>query len=157
MIVTPQANKVLELYTGKIKSITGTGLCYIGFSSTTPNDDGSNFTEPSPVAYPSYRRELLNVKEGMPYADYFTDVVNGAVSNAKEFCSAECKESGGWPTFTHFGLFDAETGGNMLAFDLLRDPEGVPDSNGLYPAKALTVTLNHVAVFRIGTLQLSLK
>lgn len=40
MITTPNANKIWQLYTGKIKSIAGTGKCYLCFSSTTPKADG---------------------------------------------------------------------------------------------------------------------
>lgn len=156
MITTPNANLIWQLYTGKIKSISGTGKCYLGFSSTTPNDDGSNFTEPDSSTYPSYSRIQLNIYEAMTYTDKWGTVSNGAVSNAEEIVSSECQETDGWPEFTHFGIFGAETGGTPLAFDLLTDPDGEADEDGKYPAKTLTVAQNNVAVFRIGALQLKL-
>lgn len=157
MIYTTLANKILQLITGKSNSITGTGKCYLGLSSTTPNDNGGNFTEPSAATYPSYARIQLNIKEAMAYTDMFGTVAAGAVSNDKEFVSPECKEDGGWPTFTHFGIFDTPTGGTPLAGDVLRDPDGVAGADGLLPEKSMTVAKNQVAVFRIGTVQLTLK
>ena len=156
MITTSNANNIWKLFTGKLKNISGTGKCYLGFSITTPNADGSNFNEPDPDTYPSYSRIQLNINEAMAYTDVWGEVENGMVSNAKEFTSPECKEEGGWETFTHFGIFDCATGGTPIAFDLLTDPDGTPDEDGNYPAKTLTVECNHVAVFRAGTLQLKL-
>ena len=156
MITTSYSDKIWELFTGKTRNITGTGKCYLGFSTTVPNNDGSNFSEPDPSTYPSYARIQLNINEAMAYTDLWGDVADGMVSNAKEFTSAECKEEGGWETFTHFGIFDCPTGGVPVAFDLLTDPDGTPDADGRYPAKTLTVECNHVAVFRIGALQLKL-
>ena len=155
-ITTPNANKIWELYTGKSTQITGTGKCYLGFSSTKPNADGSNFTEPDPAIYPSYARIQMNINEAMEWTDIWGAVAEGKVANAKEFTSTECKEEDGWPTFTHFGIFGQEEGGVPLATDFLTDPDGEPDENGIYPAKSLTVAKNHVAVFRVGTLQLKL-
>ena len=153
MITTNFKNKILQLITGKSKSLSGTGFCYLGLSTTTPNADGSNFTEPTA---PSYSRIRLNVNAAMQYTDMWGDVVDGVVTNKTEITSSECTETGGWGEATHFGIFDTETGGVPLAFDLLTDPDGEPDENGIYPAKSLTVAYRHVAVFRVGTLQLKL-
>ena len=173
MIHTYLANKVLQLITAKapysentgLCSITGTGFCYLGLSATEPDAegkrvlkaDGSNFNEPDPILYPSYERIQVSVAEALNYTDKFGDVANGTVSNAQEFTSRECLEEGGYPTFYHFGLFDSKTGGNLMVSDVLRDPDGVPDENGLYPEKELTVAKGKVAVFRAGALQLTLK
>ncbi len=156
MITTANRNKIWQLYTGKIKNIAGTGKCYLGFSTTTPTASGSNFSEPSKATNPSYARVQLNINDAMEYTDKFGTVSEGAVSNSKEITTPECKEEAGWGTFTHFGIFDVETGGTPLAFDLLTDPDGEPDEDGRYPAKPLTIEVNHVGVFRIGTLQLKL-
>lgn len=157
MITTPNANKIWQLYTGKIKSIVGTGECFLGFSHTKPNADGSNFSEPDPSLYPSYERIQLNINQAMAWTDKFGDVANGSVSNKYEICTRQCKESGGWPQFTHFGIFDAAKDGNLLAFDLLTDPDAEPDEvTGKRPAKPLTVSYEHVAVFNAGTLSLNL-
>lgn len=146
-------NKILQLITAKSERIDGTGFCYLGLSSTAPNADGSNFTEPSAS---SYARVQLNVNEAMEYTDKWGTVANGIVTNADEITTHECQEEDGWGILTHFGIFDRETGGTPIAFDLLTDPDGEPDENGIYPAKALEITKNKVAVFRKGTLQLKL-
>lgn len=154
MFYTALRNKFLEYLTAKTKTITGSGYCYLGFSSTTPNADGTNITEPSSSEYPSYKRIRLNVNSAMPYTDVFTTVSNGQVTNKVELTTPECKEEGGWPTFTHFVIFDQETGGNALAGDSIVNPDGDIDSNGSYPATTLTVPKNHVAVIRIGAINL---
>lgn len=152
MITTEMRNKILSLFTGKIKNIAGTGMCYLGFSSTTPGNDGSNFTEPTTG---DYERVQLNILEAIKWTDTWSDVTEGTVTNAKELVTKECKQEGGWPEFTHFGIFDAKTGGKPIAFDLLRDPDG-DEVEGVKPAKSLKIEKNNVAVFRVGTLSLNL-
>lgn len=155
MINVTLRNQILQLITGKIKTISGTGFCYLGLSRETPDNDGSNFDEPTECA--SYSRVQLNVNTAMEYTDKFGSVSNGVVTNAEEICTHECLEDDGWGLLTHFGIFSQETGGTPLAFDYLTDPEGEPDENGVYPAKTLEITKNKVAVFRVGTLQLKIE
>lgn len=159
MISVELANDILKLITAKAKTLasTGTGFCYLGFSSEDPGDDGSNFTEPAPATYPSYARIQLNVNAAMEYTDKWGTVANKKVSLLEEITSSECLEASGWPTFTHFGIFNAKSGGKLLAWDLLTDPDGEPDENGQYPAKTLTVTKGNVAVFRTDSLMLTFK
>lgn len=163
MITTPNANKIWQLYTGKITSITGKGKCYLGFSSTKPNNDGTNFTEPTSD---DYKRIRLNILEGSKWTDVLgtinadgatsNEVTDGKVTNIEELCTAECVTEGGWPEFSHFGIFDCSEEGTPLAFDLLTDPDAEPDeTTGKRPAKTLKVEYKHVAVFRKGTLTLS--
>lgn len=157
MIYTPYANKIISLITAKSTSVSGSGFCWLGFSSTTPNEDGSNFTEPDKTTYPSYKRFQLNVKSAMPYADYFGTVADGAVANAKEIATTKCQEESGWPTFTHFGIFESETAAVPIAGDWITDPDGEVDEDGNYPHKTLTVPYGEVAIFEAGTLRLGLK
>lgn len=158
MINVTLANQILSYVTSKISGtqLTSSGQCYLGFSTTTPNSTGGNFTEPSPSRYPSYKRIQLNIYEASEYTDLWGTVSNGRVSNAVEVTSAECLEEGGWPEFTHFGIFPQKTGGQFLMADELTDPDGEPDEDGRYPAKPLKVEKNHVAIFSIGKLQLRL-
>lgn len=154
MIHTYLANEILNLAAAQITHISGTGECYLGFSSSAPNADGSNFSEP---ASSSYERIRLAVTEALKYTNKWTAVKNGTVSNIEEFTSRECLDAGGWPEFTHFGIFDAKEGGHLLFSDLLRDPDGEIDpETGLYPVKTMKVNKNEVAVFREGMLQLTL-
>lgn len=149
-------NKILNYITAKSETISitsGTGKCYLGLSTTTPNGDGTNFTEPKAG---SYARVQLNILEAQQWTDKWGTVANGTVTNKDEITTHECTEEEGWGTLTHFGIFDSVTGGTPLAFDLLTDPDGEPDENGIYPAKPLEITKNKVVVFRVGTLQLKL-
>ena len=165
MIHTTYANKILNLITAKEKNILGTGVCYLGLSATeadtdgkrTINASGSNFNEPDRNNYSSYERIQISVNSALDYTDKFGTVANGVVANETEFTTRECLEEGGWPIFYHFGLFDAKTGGNLMMSDVLRDPDGVPDTEtGLYPEKPLKVEKDKVAIFRTGALQLKL-
>lgn len=156
-IVTSYRNEILKLFTGKAKSITlsSGGECYLGFSSTTPTEAGGNFTEPSSDT--NYARIQLNIFAAMQHTDKWGDVTNGAVTNKAEICSNKCKQSGGWPEFTHFGIFTAKTGGTPVLYDFLTDSTGEQDPNtGKYPAKSLKVEEGNVAVFEAGTLMLSI-
>lgn len=159
MISVDLANDILKLITAKSTSLasTGTGLCYLGFSSVDPGADGSNFTEPSSAAYPSYTRIQLNVLEATKYTDKWGAVADKRVALLEEITTSECLEEGGWPTFIYFGIFNNKTGGKLLAWDLLTDPDGEPDENGQYPAKPLTVAKGNVAVFRTDSLVLTFK
>lgn len=158
MIHTATANKILNFLAGKSASLSGTGKCYIGFSSTAPAADGSNFTEPDAATYPSYKRIQVCIAEASAYTDKWGSAADGVILNDEEFVSAECLEGSGWPEWTHFGIFGQITGGVPLASDLLRDPDGAVDATtGLKPAKSLKVECNKVAVFRIGTLQMRIR
>lgn len=156
MIHTTFANKCLQLAIAKTNSIDGNGACYLGFSSTEPIKSGSNFTEPLKTTYPSYARIQLAITNALDYTDMWGTAANGSVANAKEFVSKECAEEGGWPEFSHFGIFDCKEGGTPIISGVLRDPDGTPDEvTGLLPAKTMTVGKGEVAVFRVGTLQLT--
>lgn len=166
MITTYLADQILELIIANKGSIEiadeKTSMeCWLGFSTTTPNIDGTNFTEPNSTTHPSYGRVRLHVNAYMSDASRWTNkwgtVANATVENIDEVVTNECLEDDGWGAFTHFGIFTKETDGTLLAYDLLTDPDGVPDENGRYPAKVLSIAKNNVAVFRVGTLKLSLR
>lgn len=78
---------------------------YLGLSTSTPNASGGNVSEPTGGAYA--RVELTNLGEPS----------NGEVSNTAQIDFAESTES--WGTVTHFVVYDALTGGNLLFFDAL--------------------------------------
>lgn len=163
MISVTLANTILNYIIGNTAALTGgTGKCYLGFSTQDPGDSGSAFSEPSAAEYPSYARIQLNIASAAEYTNKWGEVANKQVSLAEEIVSSECLEAGGWPTFTHFGIFNAKNVGSsnattLLAWDLLTDPDGTPDAYGQYPAKPLTVGLNEVAVFRTDSLKLTFK
>ena len=156
MLHTYCANEFLKFIIAKNQSISNNGVCYIGFSTAhKPTADGSTFSEPT--GYGSYKRKLLSTTINFDIVSYLSAPSGGKVENIAAFCSPQCLDEGGWPEFTHFGIFDAETGGHLLASDVLRDPTGELDENGLYPATTIKVEYNQVAVFAEGALQLTLK
>lgn len=88
------------------------GAFYIGLSSTAPNIDGTNVGEPNSSA--GYARvELTSLGEP----------VDGVVTNELAINFNESTAS--WGTITHFVIFDAETGGNLLMYGALSTPRSV--------------------------------
>lgn len=144
------ANKFLEFITARVKTLNGTGQCYIGLLD-------SNKQEPTPSVYPSYQRIQVAITDALAYTNKMGIPSGGVVSNTSAFSSEQCLEEGGWPKFTYFAIYDAKSGGNRIAHDYLRDPGGEPDENGLYPETTLDVKYKQVAVFKVGALQLTLK
>jgi len=76
---------------------------YVGLSTADPGDDGSGLAEPSGNGYARVETSA---------ADWNT-ASGGALDNANDITFPEA--TGSWGTITHFALFDAATGGNMLA------------------------------------------
>lgn len=80
---------------------------YVGLLSEEPNEDGSTALEPD---CPSYARAVTNVSS-------WDSAFEGAVENVSNITfpmACEC-----WGKITHFALFDALTGGNVLAYGSL--------------------------------------
>jgi hypothetical protein len=93
-------NKILDHIFGK-SSHTPPAV-YIGLSTADPLDDASGLAEPSGNSYARVQTS----------ASDWTIASSGSISIANELIFAEA--TGDWGTVTHFALFDAETGGNML-------------------------------------------
>jgi len=100
---------------------------YLGFSKTTPNLAGGNVTEPTGNGY---ARVPLN-SLGAPS--------NGLVSNTEQVEFAE--STAAWGMLTHYVVYDAATGGNLLMYGEL--------------SSTRTVEGNTVMFFKAGELKLS--
>lgn len=98
-------NEILDHIFGKGSYTPPT--IYVGLSTADPTDDGSGLAEPTGNAYArvSTLAADWNVASG------------GALDNANDITFPEA--TGSWGTITHFALFDAATGGNMLAHGAL--------------------------------------
>ena len=123
---------VLDHIVGKTSFTMPT--CYVGLSIADPLDDASGLDEPSGNGY---------VRKSTAGADWNASA-NGSGSNANDISFAEA--SGAWGELTHFGLFDAESGGNMLAHGTLAASKIIGDGDtakfaGGTPGE-LTYTLN---------------
>jgi len=115
-------NKILDHITGKTSFTKPTA--FIGLSTADPADDGSGLAEPT-IPTGGYARIET---EG---ADWDAAAA-GAVANAAALAfpiSTDAWSTGETP-LTHFAIFDAASGGNMLAHGALDTPRTV-DAAGI--------------------------
>lgn len=96
-------NKVLELLVGKTAFATPTA--YVGLFTVAPDEDGAGGTEMSLGNY---------VRKSTAGADWEAAAA-GAIQNANDIEFIECA-SANWGTAVAFGIWDAETAGNMIAW-----------------------------------------
>src|SRR5690606_1282100 len=102
-----------------------------GLSTTAPTQAGGNFKEPSGNGYA--RVAVTNNSTNWPAAS------NGAKSNANAITFPQA--TGSWGTVTHFGIFDAATSGNLLAWGELSQSKAISAGDTPYFA-AGSLTLN---------------
>jgi hypothetical protein len=102
---------------------------YVGLFTAAPSDPGGG-TEVSGSAY------ARRVTGTITVSGTATTATNSA---AIEFAAAS---GGNWGTVTHAAIFDALTGGNMLAWAPLTTSRTINDGDVFrIPASSLTVTL----------------
>lgn len=121
-------NRILDHIFGK--AVLTPPTIYIGLSAEEPDEDGLSVVEPSGNAYARVQTSV----------DDWSAASDGSLDNANEIVFPMA--TGSWGTMTHFVLFDAAAGGNMLAFGLLS------------PSK--TIGSGDMAKFAAGDLVLSL-
>jgi hypothetical protein len=103
---------------------------YVGLFTAAPSDTGGG-TEVSGSAYARVATGTISVSGTSP-----TTATNSA---AIEFAAAS---GGNWGTVTHAAIFDASTGGNMLAWAPLTTSRTINDGDVFrIPASSLTITL----------------
>lgn len=136
MAFTEQCSaSILNELTGKQNRIMPS--CYLALSTTPPNAAGGNFTEPPAAA--GYARTLIGTynSEG---TWLMSTPSGGTTSNTNIIFFPEATAS--WGSITHFGLFDAKTGGNLMVYGQLSAP--------------VTVPANYVPLFRSGYFTMSI-
>lgn len=122
-------DKVLDHITGKTSFTMPTA--YLGLSTADPTDDGSGLAEPSGG---SYARVATSGSD-------WDAASGGATANAAALTFPEA--SGDWGTITHFALFDAASGGNMLAHGDLTLAKDVNNGDTIsFPIGDLDITLS---------------
>lgn len=99
---------------------------YVGLSTANPGEDGSGLAEPVGNGY--VRRAVT-----------FGAPADGTTSNTNTLSFAA--SGGNWGTITHFALFDAASGGNMLYQTSLTASRTINDTDS--------------AEFAVGTLTVS--
>lgn len=126
------ANKLLDHQVGKASFTMPT--VYVALSSTEPTLAGGNVTEPSGG---SYARVATS-------AATWNSAASGAIDNAQAimFPTATADWASG-ANLPYGVLFDAATGGNMLAFGTFTNPKSaLTDDTLSIPAGALDITLS---------------
>lgn len=104
---------------------------YIGLSSTTPSIDGTGVSEPASSA--GYKRVELTV---------LSEPTNGVINNTAAVSFDE--STANWGTMTHFVIYDALTGGNLLMYDALSTSRNVETSTIVtIKVGSLTLTLSN--------------
>jgi hypothetical protein len=121
-------NLVLN-YLFTASSVTRPTAWYVGLFTAAPSDTGGG-TEVSGSGY------VRKVTGTITVSGTATTATNSA---AIEFAAAS---GGNWGTITYAAIFDAETGGNMLAWAELTTARTINDGDVFrIPASSLTVTL----------------
>ena len=107
-------------------TFTSPATVYTGLFTTDPLDDGSG-TE---VSGGSYARE----------ASTFGAPSNGSTSNSADIQFNQATAN--WGTITHFGIFDALTGGNLLYHGILTSSKTIETGDVFkFATGSLVVTL----------------
>ena len=109
-------NKILDHVVGKTAYTMPT--VWVGLSRADPLDDASGLDEPSEHGYA--RVETAG-------ADW-NAASGGATSNANAITFPQAS-GGSWGELTHFALFDAATGGNMLPHGTLSASKTIEDGD----------------------------
>lgn len=117
-----EGNKVLDAL---LRGLTPTNLTsvWFGLSTTAPNSDGTNVTEPTVGAYARTNTTLqsrFNISGASPTLATNT---GGAIVWPQATAS--------WGTPTHWVVYDASTGGNLAYYGEISNPTEVV--NGLQP------------------------
>ncbi len=106
--------KVLDHVFGKIAYTMPT--VYVGLSTADPLDDGSGLSEPVGGAYARVATTGATWNAAVAGAP-------SSINNANALTFPQATAS--WGTVTHFALFDAATGGNLLGSGALTAAKAV--------------------------------
>ncbi len=135
MITNYLADRFLAQLCGKTEDLAA----YVGLSRTEPLPDGTNVSEPYAT---EYSRPVIGYTNSYSYGSehYMGAIQNNEVTNNKLIYFPEARTE--WGTCTHFCIFSAKTGGNLLAYGELKEP--------------ITPVANTVPLIRVGDLKLSI-
>ena len=123
--------KVLDHLVGKTSYTMPT--IWVGLSTSDPGDAETGGGVSEPVGN-SYARVATD-------GDDWDAAADGAIANAEIITFLEA--SGDWGTITHFALFDAESGGNMIAHGNVDTSKGIDDGDtAKFSVGALDITLD---------------
>jgi hypothetical protein len=110
-------NKILDHIFGKANYYPPT--IYVALSTAEPLDDASGLAEPAGGAYARVQTS----------ASDWNAASSGSLDNASDIIFPQA--AGNWGTITHFALLDAATGGNMLLYGTLSQPQTINGGNAI--------------------------
>ena len=108
-------NKILDYLFGKDGYSPPT--IHIGLSTSDPGDDGSGLSEPNGNGYSRIQTSGSD----------WNASTGGVISNSQDISFSQA--TGNWGTITHFALFDAVSGGNILASGALSAAKTIGDGD----------------------------
>jgi hypothetical protein len=124
--------KLLDHVFGNV-AYTAPSTLHVALSTTTPNDNGSNFTEPSGNGYS--RVAVANNATNFPAASA------GSKSNGTAITFPTA--TGSWGTVTHFGLYDSASAGNLIGWGALTTSKSIVNGDTAeFAIGALIITLD---------------
>ena len=113
----------------KTAAFTQPAAIYVALSTADPLDDGSGLAEPGVGAYARTQNDVWDPSSA------------GSASNTGAITFPEATAS--WGTITHFALFDAVSGGNMLGHGALTTSKTIDSGDtAQFAAGDITVTLD---------------
>jgi len=125
-------NKILDEFFGKV-DYTPVATLYVALSTTAPTKGATNITEPTGNAYA--RVAVTNNTTNFPTAS------NSTKNNGSVVTFAEA--TGLWGTVTNWLIYDALTGGNMLAYGTLTNSKTIDvGDTPSFNTNSLTLTLS---------------
>ena len=123
MPLTPYVeNKILSQITGQGSPLT-VNQAWLGLASSEPSFSGNSVLSTYELSTTVGYSRILVGQSGTPVTYGFGTPSIGEIYNSKQlkFDMAD-PDGAGWGTATHALIFDASTGGNLLAYGQLVDP-----------------------------------
>lgn len=125
------ANDALDEVVNGTELVSPTNF-HVGLSTTAPNSDGTNVTEPVGA---SYARVAVTSATGS-----WDAASNGGTANTNDITFPQA--TGSWGTVTHWVIYDASTGGNLLFFATLGASQAVGNGDQVkFLPQALTMAI----------------
>lgn len=131
------AQEYLKTFTGYITSFRILP-CYMGMSTTIPNADGSNFTEPN--VNTGYKRFVLTDVDNSVFGG--ATVVGSSASVSNEDAVMQTIATAPWGTLRYIGLFDQATGGTPYVFAPLTE--------------SIAISADQLPILRVGDMTISI-
>lgn len=104
---------------------------YVALSTADPLDNGSGMAEPSGNGYARVQTSGTD----------WNAASGGSIDNVNDITFPEA--TGSWGTITHFAIFDAVTGGNMLVHGSLSASKSIDNGDtAKFAAGDLDITLD---------------